>query len=38
MFFDSSPEKPDIVEQMIKEEYQGWSTVEIFTGEGWKIW
>lgn len=37
-FIDSSPEKPEIVEQIIKEEYQGWSTVELFTGEGWKIW
>lgn len=36
--FDSSPEKPDIIEKMIKEQYQGWSMVEILVGDGWKIW
>lgn len=36
--FDGSPVKPDIIEKMIKEQYKGWSMVEIMGGEGWKIW
>lgn len=36
--FDGSPEKPNIIEKMIKEQYQGWSMVEILVGDGWKVW
>lgn len=36
--FDSSSEKPEVVEKMIREEYKGWPIVELLDGDGWKIW
>jgi len=36
--FDGSPEKPTVIKEIIEKEYQGWSKVELFVDEGWKIW
>src|SRR5271157_3381812 len=36
--FDGSPEKPNVINDIFNKQYQGWSKVELFVDNGWKIW
>ena len=36
--FEGEPEKPVIIEEIIRKGYTEWSKVEIFVDDGWKFW
>jgi hypothetical protein len=36
--YSGSPEKPTVIKEIIEKEYQGWSKVELFVDNGWKMW